>query len=485
MKSETKQLGYSHASHHTDAGQRPTLLGRERAAFLLQLLVWGSFVLGLTVTGWALVELPLGTIPVLLVVLALMFLAERFDVNAYGDAYVSVSVAGVVAALVLSGWAGAALVAGGCVIAVDILANRPRPAVLFNFGAAAGAASLGAVAYYVSSVTLYGREGYWLLIPAAAAALAIFFVESILVALAISTNEQRGLLSVWRNKFQWYMVHHVVLGIMGALIAIAYLEIGIIGAFSFMIPPLMLRFVMKQYVDKTAKTITELESSNRELAGANRAVRKMTSDLQRSYRETLQAIMAALDARDHDTHGHSGRVQMLTLELAREIGVVEGSYEWDIILHGSLLHDVGKIAVADNILRKPASLTDDEWVEMRKHPEAGANLLNQVSFLQGAAELVYAHHERWDGKGYPRGLKTEEIPLGARLFMIADTYDAMTRDRVYRKAQSPEASREEIVRCAGTQFDPAAVEAFLRIFPSWAARTRRERKEQRKQGQAA
>jgi hypothetical protein len=468
-----------------DRGRPRLRAAGERYGVFLSLLIYGSLAVGAAATTAALAFVDLGDVPTLLVILGLMFLAERLEVNAYGDAYVSVSVAGVVAALVLTGWPGAVLIAGAAVMAIDLVSERPLRAVVFNFGAATGAALLGASAYALFEAPLDDRNAFWLVLPGAAAAFAIFLVESALVALAISMNERRSIVEVWRNNFQWYMVHHVVVGGLGAVAAVAYLEVGVIGAFAFIVPPFMLRFAMKQYVDKTAKTITELEQSNRELAGANRAVRKISADLQRSYRDTLQAIMAALDARDHDTHGHSARVQMLTLELARVYGVKEGSREWEIIFHGSLLHDVGKIAVSDQILRKPAALTDEEWAEMRKHPEAGASLLKQVTFLHGASELVHAHHERWDGRGYPRGLRGDEIPIGARLFMIADTYDAMTRDRVYRKAQSPEAARKEIMRCSGSQFDPQAVEAFLRLYPAWAERTLKERKLVKKQGQAA
>lgn len=468
-----------------DRGRPRLRSAAEGYGAFLALLIYGSLLIGVVTTATAIAFLDPGNLPTLLVILALMFLAERLEVDAYGNAYVSVSVAGVVAALVITGWPGAVVIAGATVLTVDIVSGRPLRAILFNFGAATGAALLGALAFAIFEVPLHGREGFWLIVPGAAAAFAIFLVESALVALAISMNERRSLIEVWRTNFQWYMVHHVVVGGLGAVAAIAYLEVGVFGALAFILPPFMLRYAMKQYVDRTAKTITELEQSNRELAGANRAVRKMSADLQRSYRDTLQAIMAALDARDHDTHGHSARVQMLTLELAREYGVREASKEWEIIFHGSLLHDVGKIAVSDQILRKPAALTDEEWAEMRKHPEAGASLLKQVTFLHGASELVHAHHERWDGGGYPRGLQGDEIPIGARLFMIADTYDAMTRDRVYRQAQSPEAARKEIMRCSGSQFDPQAVEAFLRLYPAWAERTIKERKQQKKQGQAA
>jgi HD-GYP domain-containing protein (c-di-GMP phosphodiesterase class II) len=131
---------------------------------------------------------------------------------------------------------------------------------------------------------------------------------------------------------------------------------------------------------------------------------------------------------------------------------------------GALLHDVGKIGVSDTILHKPGPLTDEEWVDMRRHPKIGHDMLKEISFLSGAAGIVLAHHERFDGKGYPRGLRADEIPLGARIFVIADTFDAMTSDRPYRAALPVETARDEIIRCSGTQFDPKCVQAFLTAF---------------------
>jgi HD-GYP domain-containing protein (c-di-GMP phosphodiesterase class II) len=149
------------------------------------------------------------------------------------------------------------------------------------------------------------------------------------------------------------------------------------------------------------------------------------------------------------------------MEIAYHMGVVPGTDDWVNMQRGGLLHDIGKIGVSDTILHKPGPLTDDEWVDMRKHPRIGHDMISDIGFLSGAAEIVMAHHERYDGKGYPRGLKAEEIPIGARIFVIADTFDAMTSDRPYRRALTPQASREEIIRCSGTQFDPKCVQAFL------------------------
>jgi len=134
---------------------------------------------------------------------------------------------------------------------------------------------------------------------------------------------------------------------------------------------------------------------------------------------------------------------------------------------GSLLHDVGKIGVSDAILLKPGKLTDEEWVSMKRHPEIGYNMLRQVKFLEGAADLILHHHERWDGKGYPKGLAAGDIPLGARIFNVVDTFDSMTSDRPYRKALSTLDALNEILKFRGSQFDPTVVEAFLDIYDTW------------------
>jgi putative nucleotidyltransferase with HDIG domain len=177
--------------------------------------------------------------------------------------------------------------------------------------------------------------------------------------------------------------------------------------------------------------------------------------------------VAALDSREHETFSHSLRVRSYTRHLARRAGYPPALLP--SLEQGALLHDIGKIAVADAILLKPAKLTSDEWVEMRKHSTAGDEILRRVPFLRPASAMVRHHHERFDGTGYPDGLKGSEIPLGARLFTVADTLDAMTSDRSYRQAPGLEAARAEIQRHSGKQFDPHIVELFLKIPPAtWA-----------------
>jgi len=177
------------------------------------------------------------------------------------------------------------------------------------------------------------------------------------------------------------------------------------------------------------------------------------------YQGMLHILCSALDERDRVTDGHSRRVAELSVIVARKLGVT-GDALLDIERAG-ILHDIGKLAVPDAILSKPSPLTSDEWLEMRRHPDVGYHLVRDVPFLRHAAEIVYTHHERFDGMGYPRGLKGEEIPLGARVFAVVDAYDAMTSDRPYRLAHPHEYALEEIRHHAGTQFDPVVVAAFF------------------------
>jgi len=209
-----------------------------------------------------------------------------------------------------------------------------------------------------------------------------------------------------------------------------------------------------------------------ELVLKRREIEELYEKLQISYETTLEALAAALDTRDTETQGHSMRVSEYTTVIARRMGVKDP--ELTEIRRGALLHDVGKIGIPDAVLRKPGKLTSEEWEEMRRHPEIGYRILSGIKFLEPSLPIVIAHQERFDGSGYPRGLKREEIPLGARIFAVVDTLDAMTSDRPYRKALRYEDAREEIIRNSGLQFDPRVVEVFLSIPPEeWKAMHRR------------
>jgi putative nucleotidyltransferase with HDIG domain len=190
-------------------------------------------------------------------------------------------------------------------------------------------------------------------------------------------------------------------------------------------------------------------------------VEERTQQLETSYQGTINVLIAALDAREHETQNHSQRVALRTAYLARQLGVEEE--QLSSITQGALMHDIGKIGVPDPILLKPGPLTPEEWIVMKKHPEIGYEILHGIEFLEQPKEIVLAHQERYDASGYPRGLRREEIPIGARIFAVIDAFDAITNDRPYRKGRPYQVARDEIIRGEGTQFDPEVVSAFLAV----------------------
>ncbi|HRJ75137.1 MAG TPA: HD domain-containing phosphohydrolase, partial [Anaerolineales bacterium] len=185
-------------------------------------------------------------------------------------------------------------------------------------------------------------------------------------------------------------------------------------------------------------------------------------ELTLAYDKTIEGWSKALDLRDRETEGHTRRVTDLTLKLAQYLGLTRT--EIINLRRGALLHDIGKIGIPDHILLKPGKLTDDEWVIMRQHPQYAYDMLASVEYLRPALEIPYCHHEKWDGTGYPRGLKGEEIPISARIFAVGDVWDALTSHRPYRLAWSKEQALEFIKSQSGIHFDPKIVEAFLKVI---------------------
>jgi putative nucleotidyltransferase with HDIG domain len=221
--------------------------------------------------------------------------------------------------------------------------------------------------------------------------------------------------------------------------------------------------VRRALENRRLKRENDAYRTNLEALVAERTLQWKTalSNLEKSYDITLEALGDALDAKDAETEGHSRRVTAYTIAIARKMGLSKEHIS--VIARGAFLHDIGKMAIPDAILRKPGKLTEEEMAILMEHCYLGYKIISRIPFLAEAAEIVYSHQERFDGLGYPRGLKGEEIPLGARIFALADTLDAMRSDRPYRKAQSIEAARKEIELWSGRQFDPDIVKVFLEM----------------------
>jgi putative nucleotidyltransferase with HDIG domain len=236
------------------------------------------------------------------------------------------------------------------------------------------------------------------------------------------------------------------------------------GAYDYLLKPFereqLLATVRRALENRRLKMENRAYQTNLEslVAARTEQLRKAMANLERSYDITLEALGDALDLKDAETEGHSKRVTAFTIAIARAMGLPKEQIS--VIARGAFLHDIGKMAIPDQIIRKPGRLTPEETAIMREHCWRGYQMLKKIPFLTEAAEIVYSHQEKFDGTGYPRGLKAEEIPLGARIFSIADTLDAITSDRPYRPAQSLKAAREEIERWSGRQFDPDIVKVF-------------------------
>ncbi|HEY0461228.1 MAG TPA: HD domain-containing phosphohydrolase [Pyrinomonadaceae bacterium] len=239
------------------------------------------------------------------------------------------------------------------------------------------------------------------------------------------------------------------------------------GAFDYLFKPLEFEQVetaiTRAIEQHEVKCLKDRYQFHLETLAAERAteIDRVLEEVESSYRITLKALVQALETRDFETHGHSERVVTFSLRLGYELGLEKGALR-DLEL-GALLHDIGKIGVPDAILRKPAKLNEEEWVKMKLHPLHGQKILRNIKFLESAARVVAQHHERWDGEGYPNGIRGEDIDIGARIFAVVDAFDAMISDRVYRKGRSYEEALKELELFAGTQFDPLVVEAFKAI----------------------
>jgi hypothetical protein len=412
-------------------------------------------------------------------------LADRLAVSLYGETHLSVSFIPIFAVAVLYGPAGVAIAGPIAAIAVNI----PRSFLTFllplDIGTVTVAITLAAVTFQGIAGTAHDELRLVMLPAALLAAAVAYVVNAYLITQWLALTTSRPLLDVWLEKGRWIFPHYVVFGLLGLALALAYHALGPTGLLAFVAPPLMMHLSIKQYVERTTETVTALRRKNQELEEANREILQMSETLKQTYDGTLEALVTALDARDRETKGHSTRVTEYTMDIARRLGFRPSTPAWEDLKRAALLHDVGKIGVSDFILHKPGPLTPEEWEEMRRHPGIAYEMLKGVSFLATPAEIVLSHHERFDGKGYPRALADQEIPLGARIFAVADTFDAMTSDRPYRRALPWETAHDEIVKNSGAQFDPQVVEAFLQAYEGWLEREATEKAETLERRRAA
>lgn len=234
-----------------------------------------------------------------------------------------------------------------------------------------------------------------------------------------------------------------------------------VGAYDFVRKPWDM-LEMRIAVNRALTRRADLKFRRSYQAELERRVQEAVAELKRSYDGTVVGFAALLEGRDTTTADHCERVRSLCARLGQEMGL--GTDRIRDLELGAMLHDIGKCKIPDAILNKAGPLSAEEWEVMRRHPEYGGEIVRKIDFLRGAMDVVCNHHEKFDGSGYPRGIRGEEIPLSARIFMVVDAYDTITSRRSYKEARSPDEAISEIRRCSGAHFDPAVVEAFDRVF---------------------
>lgn len=466
----------------------PLAAARPRTDRLL--LVVAALSLAAAAVAVALVPDPV-VVPLTLLFAGLAVGAEWFAESVYGRANSSWAAVPLIALAVHPDTVPLAVVVAGIVAGVGGgLLRGVRARQLFYNGAVLVLATLAAwllaqPLLEVRGDSLLGAVAVGLLCGAA-----FFAVDTWLIATAVAVSERLAIFAVWQDDLLWLVPHQLGMGLLGGAMAYAQEGIGTGGTLVLVLPALALHVAQRQFVRRTRDHVIELRNLNDDMIDANRRTGKLNERLTEAleqvnsgYLVTVESLAASVDVRDGYDGAHPDRLEAYGRRLLEVLA--PDLAEDDAVLWGFRLHDLGKCGVPDRVLQKPGPLDDEEWALVRRHPEVGAELVSAAPFLQGARDVILHHHERWDGRGYPYGLSAQAIPFTARLFAVVNAYDAMTSDRPYRRALAQDEALKELVRGAGTSFDPEVVDAFVQIPLEDLALIRRQVEDQRGVARAA
>ena len=307
--------------------------------------------------------------------------------------------------------------------------NLPVHKSLFNVTQSVIVTALMSIFY----LRLGGDIGQFNFLATAIIVIAGAIFNSSIISLFLALNNKTNFFEIWISNIKGTFISALAVGVIGIIIALAYIGYGYGAVILFFGPLLLARYSFKLYIE-----------------------------MRNLYLSTIQALNKTVEAKDPYTSGHANRVEKFAVDLAKAYHLPFESIQ--NLKTASILHDIGKIGIHDEILNKASRLTQEEYQEIMRHPAIGAEIISKVNFLSDITTIVRHHHERYDGKGYPDGLSGEDIPIEAAILMIADSYDAMTSDRPYRKAMTPEEALSELENNAGTQFHPELVKVFVSIM---------------------
>ena len=305
--------------------------------------------------------------------------------------------------------------------------------IIFNAAQCALSAGIAGLVYQYIGGIIGFQNFLKFVFPATLCALTYCFTNLLLVTVVISLAQGNRIVAVWRINYKENLPTYLAEAPLGFLMAIIYVEVGILGILLFFLPLLLARRSFELY-----------------------------TKMRKVYLDTIRALAAAIDAKDPYTKGHSERVAETSIALAQELNL--SGRDIENIEYTALLHDIGKIGIADNILGKNSGLTVKEFDKIKEHTVMGAKIIEPVDFLKNSYKAIYHHHERYNGKGYPDGIKSEDIPILARIIAVADAYDAMGSDRPYRKKFRQDKIMKELTEQSGKQFDPEVVKALISVL---------------------
>lgn len=386
---------------------------------------YGIYImLGFAFFAYLMQDFPIDRFKEVLLFIALIVIADTAQITLpRGGASIYASSPIDLAAIVLLGPSATAFIEAIASFFTEVFIQR-RPAMKIAFNIPLLILTVGAagVTYKAFGDFWTSTESWRFLVPLTVSGVVYYTVNTLSISTVIGLSNRKNPLSIWKQNYMWTFFHVFAFIPMGAIIALVYLSRGPWSVLLFVVPIFLARYTFKLYVD-----------------------------MKEAHIHTVAALTSAIDANDPFTHGHSYRVSQYALRIGTAMGL--SSRDLEILEYGALLHDIGKIAIQHDILLKPERLSDQEFLTLKQHPTIGADIVENLKFLKEAAVLVRYHHEQPDGKGYPEGLAGDEIPVGSRIILIADAFDAMTSDRPYRKGLPVEKVVQQFERYGGKQFD--------------------------------
>ena len=392
------------------------------------------------------------------ILLVLAAVSQRVQIVLFRSSAISVSIASVIASYVLFGTETAVLVS-----VVEALVNsftprrKPLVKVVFNTGNLAASAYAAGTVYMFAGGMTRPTDIIGTLVAVAVSGGVYFVVNTSLAAVVIALSERQSIVTIWRTNYSWMPVNFLATAAQGAALAMASETLGVFGVAVFTLPLGVAWYSFKLYMAKSR----EVRDRNEELSTVNEVLRRTNDQLEQSHLSVIGALMGALQTKATTDVTAAADTVNYAMRVAQRLGCTPE--EVATIKLGALFHDIGTIGVPQQLLAKTSALDETELEQVRAHTTIGANLITNIPMLERIRPIVLCHHERYDGTGYPQGLKEDEIPLAAQIIAVADAYHAMTQKRPHRGAFAPKQALRELRANARTQFNPVVVEAFIAV----------------------